>query len=150
PPWSRGLLARMPEVNQAWDLPFQHGELGLQRRYQLGKQLRLQGYKQVIILPNSLKSALVPFWAKIPLRTAWQGELPRRFLLNDARRLDKTQLPLMIQRFAALAFPPTAPLPQVLPWPKLQISAASLMSALTKHQLQQPERLLILAPGAEF
>jgi heptosyltransferase-2 len=150
PAWSRGLLERMPEVNASWVLPFQHGEFKPIERYKLGKSLRSQGYTQVILLPNSFKSVLVPLWAKIPLRTGWRGEWPRSLLLNDARRLDKAQLPLMIQRFIALGLAEGASLPTDLPRPALNISPLTRNAALEKHQLSLPKRLLVLAPGAEF
>lgn len=150
PTWSHGLLERMPEVNRSWVLPFQHGELNLRQRYRLAKSLRAENYQQVIVLPNSFKSALVPFWTQIPLRTGWRGEWPRFLFLNDARSLDKTRLPLMVQRFAALGLAPEAALPESLPWPSLVISPTTLAAALTKYQLTRPTRLLVLAPGAEF
>ena len=102
PSWSLPLLSRMPEVNQAIVSPFAHGELALRKRYQLAKSLRAKQYDQAIVLPNSLKSALIPFLAKIPKRTGWLGE-KRYGLLNDIRHLDKDALPKMVQRFAALA-----------------------------------------------
>ena len=100
-PWAQSLLARMPEVNNVLTMPLGHGQLQLQQRWQLGRSLRAEAYQQAIVLPNSWKSALVPFAARIPQRTGWLGEL-RFGLLNDARRLDKNQLPLMVQRFLAL------------------------------------------------
>ncbi len=60
PDWSRPLLERMPEVRRALSLPFGHGELNMAARRQLGHSLR-DRYQQAILLPNSLKSALVPF-----------------------------------------------------------------------------------------
>ncbi|CAM5231065.1 hypothetical protein SSTU70S_02741 [Stutzerimonas stutzeri] len=69
---------------------------------------------QAILLPNSLKSALVPFFAGIPKRTGWRGEM-RFGLLNDIRKLDKQRYPLMIERFMALAFEPDAELPRPYP-----------------------------------
>ncbi len=148
----KALVERMPEVNTIHPSPFVHGKLDLRERYQLGKQLRDYQYDQAIVLPNSGKSALSIYWARIPERTGWCGEWPRGWLLlNDARTLDKEKLPLMVQRFAALAFPPNAELPQQLPRPRLQISPASLAVSLEKYTLKQPDApLLIIAPGAEF
>ena len=86
PAWCRPLLARMPEVNQAIAMPLGHGALAIGERRQLGISLRNQGYQHAIVLPNSFKSALVPFFAHIPKRTGWRGEM-RYGLLNDLRVL---------------------------------------------------------------
>lgn len=64
PTWSLPLLARMPEVSSAVAMPLGHGQLDLRARYHLGKSLRNQGYTQAIVLPNSFKSALIPFFCK--------------------------------------------------------------------------------------
>ena len=61
PNWSRPLLERMPEVRKALVLPMGHGELNLKGRYQVGKSLRQEQYTQAILLPNSFKSALIPW-----------------------------------------------------------------------------------------
>ena len=150
PDWSHGLLERMPEVRRAWTSPFQHQELRLRDRYQLGKSLAAQGYQQAIVLPNSLKSALVPFWANIPIRTGWIKE-PRWILLNDPRYLNKTKLPLMIERFIALGLPKDQPLPNPLPYPKLLVKEESIAAVLQKLGLDTSKgRILALCPGAEF
>jgi ADP-heptose:LPS heptosyltransferase len=47
----------------------------LTRCYQLGRSLRASGYEWSIVLPNSFKSSLVPFWARILQRTGYVGEL---------------------------------------------------------------------------
>ncbi|MCT6885000.1 MAG: lipopolysaccharide heptosyltransferase II, partial [Gilliamella apis] len=92
PTWCRALLDKMPEVNQSIAMPISHGEFALSKRYQLGKELRNNQYDQAIILPNSFKSALIPFFAKIAKRTGWKGEM-RYGLLNDLRVLDKQAFP---------------------------------------------------------
>lgn len=151
PAWSQALLSRMPEVHASFISPFAHGQLSLYARYTLGKQLRKNEYDQVIVLPNSAKSALVPLWAHIPQRTAWRGEWPRALLLNDVRSLDKKKLPLMIQRFAALGLPKDATLPAQLPYPRLSVSPSALADSLTKYDIKRTNApLLVLAPGAEF
>ena len=103
PPWSLPVLARMPEVARGIELNVGHGELGLTRRWTLGRQLRDERYARAIVLPRSLKAALVPWFARVPRRTGFRGEW-RYGLLNDVRslspRLDQT-----VKRFVALGQP---------------------------------------------
>jgi heptosyltransferase-2 len=148
PQWSGPILERMPEVRKALSLPLGHGVLQLGTRRKIGKSLAGQ-YDQAILLPNSLKSALVPFFAGIPKRTGWKGEL-RYGLLNDMRKLDKQRYPLMIERFMALAYEPGAELPKPYPRPQLQIDPASREAALAKFGLSLDRPVLALCPGAEF
>ena len=149
PAWSEPLLQRMPEVNAALTKPIGHGELALGRRRRLGRQLRGADYDQAIILPNSIKAALVPFLARIPLRTGWRGEL-RYGLLNDMRRLDPQALPLMVQRFVALGQDAGAPLPTVMPKPALAIDPDAARACGNDFGFERSRRLLALCPGAEF
>lgn len=150
PAWSLPLLARMPEVSSAIVMPIGHGVLGLAQRYQIGKSLRGRGYTQAIILPNSFKSALIPFFAKIPLRTGWHREM-RGLILNDARRLNKKKYPLMIERFMALGLKKDENLSEPYPIPALVVSETSCEAALKKHHLQKTTQpILALCPGAEF
>lgn len=150
PAWSSALLARMPEVAESLVMPLQHGQLNLADRYRLGKSLRAKHYTDAIILPNSFKSALIPWWAKIPRRVGFQREM-RFLLLNDGRFLDKKRYPLMIERFMALGLPAGSPLPKPHPLPELQISAETQAAALRRHQLAMPKNpVLALCPGAEF
>ncbi len=148
PEWSRPILERMPEVRQALSFPVGHGVLDMTTRRNIAQSLRGQ-YQQAILLPNSLKSALVPFFAGIPKRTGWRGEM-RFGLLNDMRKLDKQRYPLMIERFMALAFEPGAELPKPYPRPSLRIDAESRDAALVRFDLSMDRPVLALCPGAEF
>jgi heptosyltransferase-2 len=130
-------------------MPLGHGKLELGVRYQLGRQLRAERYDQAILLPNSFKSALVPWFARIPQRTGWRGEI-RYGLLNDLRQLDKQRYPLMVQRFAALTFADGAELPAQLPQPALVIDADQRAQLLLRHDLDGDKPFLALCPGAEF
>lgn len=149
PAWSLPLIARMPEVSDAIIMPFGHGELNLAMRYKLGKSLREKKYDQAIVLPNSFKSALLLWWAKIPVRTGWRGEM-RYFVLNDIRILDKKRYSLMIERFLALGLPENSVLPEEYPIPELIISKTTQNAALEKYQLAQDRPILAICPGAEF
>ncbi|KPW41810.1 ADP-heptose:LPS heptosyltransferase II [Pseudomonas coronafaciens pv. atropurpurea] len=148
PEWSRPILERMPEVRAALSFPLGHGALELATRRRIGKSLAGQ-YDQAILLPNSLKSALVPFFAGIAKRTGWRGEF-RYGLLNDVRSLDKQRYPLMIERFMALAFDKGTELPQPYPKPSLRIDPVTRDAALLKFGLMLDRPVLALCPGAEF
>ncbi len=148
PAWSLPLLARMPEVRTARELPWGHGALKLAGRYRLGRSLRALGYTWSIVLPNSFKSALVPFWARIPRRTGYLGE-GRWGLLNDVRRLDNSRT-MTVQRFVALGLPSGAPFPETFPLPDLRVDPGSVARSLQTLGLERPGRLLALCPGAEF
>ncbi len=155
PLWSSALLERMPEVSKVIDMPLGHGQLQLKARYQLGKSLRQTHYDQAIVLPNSLKSALVPFWASIPKRTGFVGEM-RYGLLNDIRALDKSILSMTVQRFAALAYAKSQMhdsqniVLKNIPVPALNVDSTKVAEALNKFQLNTKKPILSLCPGAEY
>ncbi|MDY0068701.1 MAG: lipopolysaccharide heptosyltransferase II [Porticoccaceae bacterium] len=148
PAWSRPLLDRMPGVRAAIDMPIGHGELALGARMRLGESLRGQ-YDQAIVLPNSLKSALVPFFAGIRTRTGWRGEM-RFWLLNDIRLLNKKRHPLMVQRFNALAFAADFTNPVPAPFPVLKVRAEGIPDLMARFGLDTARPVLALCPGAEF
>ena len=150
PAWSRPLLDRMPEVEVAIDLPFGHGVIDLKARRDFALTLRAEAYDQAIVLPNSMKSALIPFWAGIPKRTGWRGEM-RYGLLNDLRVLDEALYPLMVERFVALGQRKGTLLPHPLPQPRLVIDAVAREAAAAKWSLSPGSRpVMALCPGAEF
>ncbi len=148
PVWTFALLEKMPEVSKAIPLPVARGQLGLIARYRLGKSLHATGYDQAIILPNSWKSALVPFFAGIPLRTGYIGEC-RWGLLNDARKLDKTVLTMTVQRFVALGLAKNALLSHY-PTPHIVNNTAAQQTTAVKFQLTSAMQTLALCPGAEY
>jgi heptosyltransferase-2 len=149
PPWTEKLLRQMPEVNDVIINPFSHGMFGLFARRRLGLQLRASGYDQAIVLPNSWKSALVPAYARIPLRTGFSGEM-RYGLLNDARRLDKKRWPLMVERFSYLAESAKDDILRPLPAPLLQVSDAQQKAILSKFGLTLEKPVAVFCPGAEY
>jgi len=148
PAWSAALLERMPEVSEILDMPLGHGQLQLKQRYQLGKSLRSQHYDQAILLPNSLKSALLPFWANVAQRTGYLGEM-RYGLLNDIHPLDKSVLTMTVQRFVALADTRRIDLKDI-PVPALKVDADKISRVLEKFKLNTQQPVLSLCPGAEY
>lgn len=145
------LLAFMPEINQAILAPFPRKKLFLGQRRQFGFSLRDKKYTHSIILPNSWKSALVPFFAKIKKRIGFKGE-SRYLLLNDLRKLDKEKLPTMIERFCALGVKKNEFLTKKLPWPKLEINQALIakINSAFNFDSQVYDKLIAFCPGAEY
>lgn len=139
---------RMPGVSRTHVLDIGHGELALGRRRRCGRELAGR-FDQAIVLPNSFKSALVPWWAGIPTRTGWHGEA-RFGVLNDRRRLDPNRYPLMIERFMALGLEVAAPLPAEAPLPRLLADADNVERLLAAHRLSLTGGVTVLCPGAEY
>ncbi len=128
PPWSLPLNDRMPEVSKSIELAAGHGELKLALRRSLGVRLAKEGYAEAIVLPRSLKAALVPWFARIPKRTGFRGEW-RYGLLNDVRELDRARLDQTVKRFVALGLDANAAPPTTLSaeWlPRLRVDDANL------------------------
>lgn len=149
PDWTRPLLDRMPEVSASLSAQLGHGELKLGLRRKIGRGLRNDGYTHGIVLPNSFKSALIPFHAKIPRRIGWQGEW-RYPLLNDCRKLMPGAFPRMVDRFAALAYAPADSPPAEIPFPRLKVDDENTAQALDKFKLQPGNKVLAVCAGAEF
>ena len=149
PRWVAPVLQRMGEISEIVDSPFGHGQLSLKPRWRLARELAARNYDAVYVLPNSLKSALVPFMAGIPRRIGFIGE-SRYGLINVRHTLDKAALPLMVERFAQLAEAPGAALPKPIFYPKIRSTAADQLKTLTELGLKRPARIVAFCPGAEY
>ncbi|MFA5123963.1 lipopolysaccharide heptosyltransferase II [Zavarzinia sp.] len=145
PDWSAPLLTRMAEVDAVVINPFRHGEFGFATRRALGRRLAGADFSAAYVLPNSWKSALVPFFARIPRRIGYQGE-SRYLLLNERHRLDVAAHPQLVQRYAALA----GPLPASLPLPHLSSTAEQQQTVRSALNLPLDAAPVIFCPGAEY
>ncbi len=148
PAWCAPVYARMRGVSSIIESPFDHRQLRLSARRALARNLREQAYTRAFILPNSFKSALIPWFAKIPRRIGYIGEA-RQMLLTDARRLASRAYPRLVDRFVALAarrgeLPPVAPSPVLVP------NVANAAEAMRTLGLATRRPIAILCPGAEF
>ncbi|MDC7697774.1 lipopolysaccharide heptosyltransferase II [Vogesella indigofera] len=149
PAWTLPLLARMPEVAKAHLNPFGHGQLRLRERWRVARALHREGFDQVVVLPNSLKAALIPFLAGIPLRTGFTGEL-RYGLLNDTRELNEHELPTMVERFCILAEEPRHALHRPIPHPSLSSQPAAQQTVAARLGLSLDKPVVAMCPGAEY
>jgi heptosyltransferase-2 len=144
PEWVAPVVRRMPEVHEAIAVPFRHGGLQLRERWRIGRELRGRAYQQAIVLPNTWKSALVPFFADIPLRSGYVGE-SRYGLLNLLYRKDAEP---MTVHYARLSEPPGKELRLPLPPPRLQSRGEDVEA--TRHRFGLVGRYAVLCPGAEY
>ena len=146
PVWVAAVARRMPEVDEVIAVPFRHGELQLRERWGLGRALRGR-YDQAIVLPNTWKSALLPFFADIPVRSGYIGE-SRYGLLTLKYRKKEKDAGSMPQFYAALSEPPGEEARQPLPQPRIRASAPEIQATLEKFGIKAP--YAVLCPGAEF
>lgn len=143
------LAERMAEVNKGILLEAGHGQLLLDYRRHLGNSLSAARYQQAFVLPNSLKSALVPFFAGIETRTGYRGEY-RYFLINDMHLLNEKLRPLLIERFVGLAVGPNKPMPDQIAHPEFLIDEANIKSLEKEHGLDRSRPVVGICPGAEY
>jgi heptosyltransferase-2 len=147
-PWCAPVYGRIRGIRNVIESPLAHGRFDFKARRTLARQLAASRYSRALVLPNSWKSALVPFLAGIARRTGYVGEL-RYGLLNDARRLDRKALPRLVDRFAALAAAPVALVP-IPPAPVLVADVANRSAAARAMHLRADRPVAVLCPGAEY
>lgn len=149
PAWAAPLLSRMREIRRVIANPFAHGEFNLCGRRRAGRDLAGEGYDAAIVLPNSWKSALLPFFAGIPLRIGFKGEA-RHILLNRIHSFDAAVLPQLAQRYALLAEDVGATAPAPLAEPHLEVAAQSVRATLAALGLEVTKAPVVFCPGAEY
>jgi heptosyltransferase II len=149
PGWSLPVLRRMSEVRSGIALPVAHGRFGLRERFSLGRSLRSKGYTHAIVLPRSWKSALVPWFAGVPVRTGYRGEM-RFGLLNDIRKLDKTVLRQTVQRYVALGLDDRSNVAPEVPLPVLETSRHNTERLVSELKLNLSQPVVCIMPGAEY
>jgi heptosyltransferase-2 len=144
PPWVAPVLRRMPEVDEVIEADLRHGRLQLIERWRLGRTLRARGYSDAYVLPNTLKSALVPFFAGIPARHGYLGE-SRRVLLNRLVPDAGAGREAMTVHYARLAGEPDL---AALPPPTL--AAGAERGAATRARFGLSGDYAVFCPGAEY
>lgn len=149
PGWSLPILERMPEVDEGIAVDAGHGEFSFFKRRRLGKNLRKKSYTHAIVIPRSWKSALIPYFADIPVRTGYRGEMRYR-LLNDIRVLNKKVLRQTVQRYVAHAGEDDPAVAPDIPSPSLDVDNRNQAVLFEKLGLDLHRPLVCMMPGAEY
>ena len=142
-PWVAPVYRAMPQVSEVIEFPFQHGGLQLKARRSIAGQVGGR-FGTAYVLPNSLKSALLPFLASIPKRVGYLGEA-RVGLLTHRLKNPKSKPP-MVAFYSALSGDKEG-LEQDRP--QLRIDPAQVDATLARLGLTRGA-YVVLAPGAEF
>lgn len=141
-PWVAPVYRAMPQVDEVIEFPFRHGGLQLRERRALGRALHGR-FGTAYVLPNSLKSALLPFLAGVPRRVGYLGEA-RIGLLTHRLRNPKGKPP-MVAFYSALSGEAGIEADR----PRLELPPARVDAVLAQHGLQRGG-YLVMAPGAEY
>ena len=154
-PWVASIYRACIEVNKIIEAKFEHKKLQWGLRKNLAKQLEKYQYDACFVLPNSLKSALIPWLANIPFRIGYRGEM-RFGLINIA--LDnpsKVNRPPMVSHYFALSnalnqSQSTDASHPARPRLKVSITAKQFVSAKLEAAAIDQKSIYVLCPGAEY
>ena len=146
PPWVAAVVRRMPEVDEVIEADLRHGELQLGDRWRLGRRLRERSYDEAYILPNTMKSALAPSFASIPLRSGYLGE-SRIGLLNRIHKPKQAHEPMPLH-YARLAEEPGTEPDLPLPFPALLFHSEKIKATTDRFGIAGP--YTVFCPGAEY
>jgi heptosyltransferase II len=158
-PWVAPVYRAMPQVAEVIEFPFAHGGLQWAGRRALSKSL-LGRFDVAYVCPNSLKSALIPWWAGIARRVGYQGEARWGLLNQRLPNPPKGKRPPMVPFYSALADAGQAaqatamngaPLAPELASERPQLQLAPQAAALAlQAQGVAAQGFYVLAPGAEY
>ena len=152
--WVAPIYRACPEVDQVIEAKFEHKKLQWNLRKQLAKQIESKNYQACFVLPNSFKSALIPWLANIPFRIGYRGEF-RFGLINVA--LDnpsKVNRPPMVEHYQALSQllqeEAADSLPKITPQLNVSLHAKQSVEMRLQDQGVHLDSIYLLCPGAEY
>lgn len=143
-PWVAPVYRAMPQVAEVIEFPFTHGGLQLKARRALARQFQGR-FDAAYVLPNSIKSALLPFLASIPRRVGYLGEARVGLLTHRLKNPPKGQRPPMVAFYSALAGEPGIEADR----PQLHLDDAAVDAVLAAQGLARGG-YYVFVPGAEY
>src|SRR3990172_9266949 len=146
PPWVAPVARRMAEVDEVIEAELKHGALQLGERWRLGRRLKQRAFDQAIVLPNTWKSALVPFFAAVPLRSGYVGE-SRYGILNLLHRKKAEREPMTVH-YARLSEQPGIEPQLPLSFPALNFDPETIKRTSARFGISGS--YTVLCPGVEY
>ena len=143
-PWVAPVYRAMPQVAEVIEFRFAHGGLQFKARRSLARQIDGR-FDTAYVLPNSLKSALLPFLASIPKRVGYLGEARLGLLTHRLKNPPKAKRPPMVAFYSALSGDTDVSTDQ----PHLQLDEAQVAQTLASLCLQRGN-YYVFVPGAEY
>jgi heptosyltransferase-2 len=141
-PWVAPVYRAMACVHEVIEFPFAHGGLQFRARRSIARQLHGR-FEVAYVLPNSLKSALLPWLADIPKRVGYLGESRVGLLTHRLKNLKNR--PPMVAFYSALSGDADV----AHDAPQLQVPAPAVSAVLSKLGLA-PHSYVVMVPGAEY
>ena len=141
-PWVAPVYRAMPQVAEVIEFPFAHGGLQFKARRSIAKQVEGR-FDTAYVLPNSLKSALLPFLASIPKRIGYLGEA--RIGLLTHRLKNPKNRPPMVAFYSALSGEADIAADR----PQLHVPDAQVNQTLAELGLVRGA-YAVFAPGSEY
>jgi heptosyltransferase-2 len=158
------VYSAMSGIDQITQWSFKRGKLQIKHRW-LTAQTLINQFDQAIICPNSFKAALIPYFAKIPIRVGYKGEFRSMLLTHTLANPNKHHREPMVQIYKKLAVDANTnelqpPLPKLLldagnnpvdsqDFPRFSVAKNYVNQTLESFALV-PENYYVLAPGAEY
>ncbi|MDE2120242.1 MAG: lipopolysaccharide heptosyltransferase II [Betaproteobacteria bacterium] len=155
------VLRATPGISEVVQTGFAHGRLDLRERMRLAARLRGQGFERAYVLGNNVKSRLVPWLARVPVRIGWRGEAAGALLTHALEREPGARRGDMRGHYARLAGPVAArsagaadlvgddsPAWREPAEPVLSAAPERAAQAAAEFGLQQD--FIALCPGAEY
>ena len=153
--WVAPIYRACPEVHEVIEAKFEHKQLQWSLRKKLAKELAIKKYQACFILPNSLKSALIPWLANIPFRVGYRGELRFGLINLSLDNPSKVNRPPMVDHYLALSQllnegQVASTLSNLVP--RLNVSSTANQSVQTKllNAKVDPANVYVMCPGAEY
>jgi heptosyltransferase-2 len=146
-----GVLRHLPVIDEVIESPWPHGGAQLLSRIAMSRRIAKLKFDMAVILPNSFKSALVPWFARIPLRIGYLGE-SRRGLLSRWLPNHSTAKPMREHYLdlAELLAPSPPEHANVVSAPRLSVSAGAIARIRERFAIDATRPLAVFCPGAEF